>query len=395
MEYRLVKQIKIFAKYLLILHCAFLIACGEKGNEEKTDTVKTIEAKPQTLVTPLFFNGTVSPLDISNVNSPLEGVVIEKDFQYGQLVNKGDTLVIITSEQLEKDFLSTVSDYMKSVDGYTSANRKFIGSQELWKLQFISTNEYYQDKSARDEAYFSMRQSAYQVKRMLEKLGIDVEKVRNFDLTDKDVIDKILAKKQDTLAVKASASGIALTPIANSPSSGSDSSSTENIQKGSEVKQGQVILSIGNMTGLTVQIDVNEVDISQIKVNQKAEVTSSAFPGFVLEGYVSAIDIQAKSGNAAIPTFSVTITVPKLTPEQQKVIFVGMSAKVSISIGEENVIVIPIEALFQMNGRSMVKVKDKKTGDIKSVPVVTGKTTMNSIAILKGIKPGDIIVYGN
>ena len=66
------------------------------------------------------------------------------------------------------------------------------------------------------------------------------------------------------------------------------------------------------------------------------------------------------------------------------------SAKASIKIKEAPQIQIPIAAVFQKDGKSMVTkmVKGKKV----EVAIVTGKTSMDSVVILSGLKAGDEIV---
>ena len=149
------------------------------------------------------------------------------------------------------------------------------------------------------------------------------------------------------------------------------------------------------MSGLSVTLDVNEVDINQLQSGQKATITGSAFPGITLQGYVEHIEKQASSKNSNLPTFTTHITIPQLTAEQAQVIHVGMSAKIKINLEENDVIMIPIKAVFQENGQSKVKVKNELTNQIDSIPVITGKTNLSEVSIEQGLRPGDVIVFTN
>src|SRR5204863_1822040 len=127
----------------------------------------------------------------------------------------------------------------------------------------------------------------------------------------------------------ATADGIALVP----PKSGSSESSSE-IAVGTSVKQNQVLVSIGNLEGLSVKIAINEIDINQVAPGQEAMITGVGFPKETLKGFVKEVASQAQiaqGGLGGLPTFSATVIVPSLTPEQKKLIRVGMSAKILVT----------------------------------------------------------------
>lgn len=383
---------KVNQSILILLSCLFIIAgCSKSKNatpEQSEQQTLTIEK--QTLSVPLYFSGTISPIDKTNVVSPVEGIVEDIFFQYGHPVKKSDVLADVVSEKMESDFHSAISDYLKASDDYTNKKRKYDGSQELHRLEFISDNEFFTDKTALEESYFSMQQSRVRLRNTLKKIDIN-EDIEKLNLRDPKIADKLLLTSQNRIRILAPTAGVALYP----EKAGEDASK-DAIYKGSEVKQGQAMLSIGDLSGLSVRIEVNEVDVNQIKPQQKVTITGPAFPGIVLHGEVSSIDAQAKSSNSsAIPTFPVTISVNQLTSEQRDIIHVGMSAKVEILLEEPDVILVPIKAVQRKGNKSLVNKKDAQSEHILETPVKTGKTTLDSIIILQGLQPGDIIVYDN
>lgn len=375
---------------ILVISLA-LIGCSQDSSkqaaEEPQEKTYVVEAKPSS--TSLYFSGTIEPIRISNVSSPVEGVIREKFFEYGQLINEKQKMFGLNSDSLEKEFLTSISEYLKSVDNYADKERKYQGSEELWKLGFISDNEYYSDKNQWEEAYFSLRQSAKNVKETVAKLGIKRD-LSTINLKDRATIDRIIAYKLENIKVHAKRDGVALLPMKK----GEDKSEGA-IGVGSEVKAGQVLVSIGDMSGVAVDVEVNELDINQIEKGQEATITGTGFPGISLHGKVSEIHGQAKSSGSSLPTFPITVIVPEISKDQQEIIHVGMSAKVQISITEPEQIMVPLDAVFQEEGRSMVKVKDKESGEVKKVPVVIGKTSADEIVIEHGINVGDVIVYNN
>lgn len=376
-------------RHIILVGLVLLLsACTDKKPvETPEETLQTYQVEKKSVTTPLYFSGTIKPLNISVVVSPTEGTVVEKCFEYGQQIKKGQKLLVIESEKLQQDFQSALSDYLKAVDEYSKARRRHEGSKELRSLGFISENDYFSDKTAMEEAYFSLQKNRMHLKATVNKLAIK-EDLENFDLTNTKVVDALLQKKQNKITLYAKASGIALYP----ESSGSDSSS-EGVFDGMEVKQSDVLLGIGDLHGVAVKVEVNEIDVNQIKPNQKATITGTAFPGITLSGYVDSIDAQAASSNSGnLPTFPIRVVIPEITESQRQTIHVGMSAKVKVDLTEDNVLMVPIAAVTQQRGMSKVTIQ-LADGSTKDSFVVTGKTTPTEIAIKQGLEPGDTLVY--
>jgi multidrug efflux pump subunit AcrA (membrane-fusion protein) len=167
---------------------------------------------------------------------------------------------------------------------------------------------------------------------------------------------------------------------------------TRKIIKGDVVKQGDVLSVIGDMSGLTVHIKVNELTLNQLKIGQAVKVTGIAFSDEILNGEIRRIDQQGEISNGGLPVFSVEVAVPRLTVKQQKEIHVGMSAKVEISLEEKSQITIPITAVMEKDGMSYVKIFDDKKRMFREIPVRTGKTMLDSVIVLSGLKSGDKLV---
>ena len=192
------------------------------------------------------------------------------------------------------------------------------------------------------------------------------------------------------LQILSPSDGIALLP--NKTDNSEQSNADIRLTIGSQVKASQVLLTVGDITGITLTVKINELHINEIKLGQKAIITSDAFED-ALNGTVTHIDQQAtsdSSGNA--PTFAIKITVPAITPLQRKIIHVGMSAKVALTIDKPATIKLPLNAVLNVDGKVSVKLLDKTTGKIKTVPVITGATTLDSVVIQQGLKAGDEVI---
>src|SRR3990167_9267620 len=145
-----------------------------------------------------------------------------------------------------------------------------------------------------------------------------------------------------------------------------------------------------------IGIKVNELTINKLHLGQKIKVTGIAFHDRSLAGEITAIDKQGESGSSGgVPTFSVEITVPHITVEEQSMIHVGMSAKVEISPEEASQLTVPIAAITEKNGVAYAKKWDDKSKTATEVSVKVGQTTEDAVVVLANLKAGDKIVVPN
>jgi HlyD family secretion protein len=373
-------------KILVLILSFFLSACGSKSDAAKDSEIITAELKPITKT--FYFNGIVKPLSEVHVTSPVEAVVEKKLFRYGQAVKEGELLVTINSSKLETDYHSALLGYLKARDQLTTAKTKFVGTEELMKYELISKMDFDTEKQTLGNLQFDFLQAQLKLDE-LAKRGMSFK----IDPSLKDIneIEKALRRDVKIQEIKAPKAGIVLFPTK------ADDASREGtgIAAGSQVKQGQVLLIIGDLSGITTEIQVTEMDIHQIKVGQKVTVTGPAFPDMRLDGKIAVVGSQAKAtsgGAGSPPTFVVEVVIPVVTPEQRKKIHVGMSAKVGLTLEYPAAILLPLHAVIEKYGEPYVKILDPKTQKTKEVRVKTGKTTLTDVVIESGVAAGDKIV---
>jgi HlyD family secretion protein len=189
------------------------------------------------------------------------------------------------------------------------------------------------------------------------------------------------------------------------------------------------LLLIADMTVINVEVRVDETDIANVAIGQKAKVKVDALGDKELEGEIvqSAAWAQNRSGQTTAQTaaaanqeakdFKVVVRLTNLTVEARERLRPGMSATAVITTERrENVIAVPLQALVEREpqqigqggtnpaGQNQAQnPKDKKLvkgvftiQNDKSVfvPVETGITGENDIEIKSGLKEGQEIVIG-
>lgn len=369
----------------------FLMSCGgnEKSSAEKTD-IMTVSAKP--LSSSLFFTGTIQPLKTVVVTSPAEGVIEEMAFHYGDAVKSNQQLFMISSEKFKADYKNALMQYIKAKNEFSNASSTLSESKFLHKNQLISDDDYKSKQSGYYNTQLSLVQAQDALTAMLKQLavtGISLDQLTIENISKITQAMNIQGGSQK-LRVIAPVAGVAL--LASKNGVGDE---IKKVEQGDLVKQGDVLAVVGDVSGLTIHINVNEFNINQLKLGQKVKVTGAAFNDITLEGQITGLDRQGQTSNGGMPVFPVEIVVPKLTVAQQSVIHMGMSAKVEIQIEQSPQITIPISAVMMKQGATFVKMVNPQTQKTQEVAIKTGQTTMDSVVVESGLQVGDhILVTG-
>ena len=146
-----------------------------------------------------------------------------------------------------------------------------------------------------------------------------------------------------------------------------------------------VAVIINNDT-LFIEVKIEEADINNIKVGQKANVTFDSLDDLELSGEVSFISLTSETNNSGIVTYLVRIVINDKGDVQ---IREGMTAFVNfITAGADNVLIIPVSAVSNVNNQPSVM---NESGEW--ISVVTGFTDGKNVEVISGLKVGDKIIY--
>jgi macrolide-specific efflux system membrane fusion protein len=137
---------------------------------------------------------------------------------------------------------------------------------------------------------------------------------------------------------------------------------------------------------LTVKALVDETDIAQIKLKQKALITLDAYPKEEIPAKVDQIAYDAKTTNN-VTTYSVDV-LPDQTPEFMRS---GMTANVTFEVEEKkDVLLIPSEAIKVRNGQMVATVRTAENIETREIHV--GASDGKKTEVLSGLQEGETVV---
>ena len=370
----------------IVVFTSALIACSGSASDKKQN-VNTYVVRLSTIHKTLYFTGIVQPLQESSLTSPMDAVVDAMPYHYGQRVKKGEEVFTLTSIELQKQYNDTLTEYLKAKDSYSVSRARFNGTEDLWKAGLLSKNNYLSEKSSLITTRVTLMQATRKLSEMLEKMGDGTyQDLSSLSFADFDKVRSALTGKHDLIHIKSPSAGLLLYPPKASDDKGG------RITVGASIKAGQVLALIGDLSGIRVDIDVPEVDIDKIKPGMAATVRGVAFGKRELKGKLVAVNAQASPSNGgSLPSFTAVVEVSGLDAKQQSWIKVGMSASIELAVDSEDKLLVPITAVSQKNGKSLVHVR-AANGVISMRTVVTGAAQADQVVIDSGLGVGDVIL---
>ncbi len=159
---------------------------------------------------------------------------------------------------------------------------------------------------------------------------------------------------------------------------------------------------IYDLSALTFDISIHELDINKIQVGQRVEITSDALDGRSFTGTVDKVNINGATSNG-VTTYPVTVRIDG-SPQELKP-GMNISARIIVEDAGE-VLCIPVEAVSRgQNGVSLVKVAGPGALDeagnladpskLEDREVTLGRNDESCIEVLSGLEEGETIFIQN
>jgi membrane fusion protein (multidrug efflux system) len=151
---------------------------------------------------------------------------------------------------------------------------------------------------------------------------------------------------------------------------------------GDYVMAGADMLEIVDIDSMKLDFRIPEIYLPQVAQGQTLSISLSAFPGETFDGKVIAISPQISEQGR-------NILVRAILPNTDKKLRPGLFAKVQLLVKEQELVVIPEEALIpQGMGYLVYLYKDEK---VTPAPIQLGQRMKGTIAIT-GIEEGDVVI---
>ena len=154
--------------------------------------------------------------------------------------------------------------------------------------------------------------------------------------------------------------------------------------EGKYVKEGEMLMEIGDFSTMWFLFDVYEQDLPYIEKGQKIDVTLPSKPGVVFAGTVTFID----------PNFNETTRTTEIRvelPNPGRELFHKVYAEGLLKINKAPVLSVPRGAVIQTGSQAFVYV-DEGDGAYRQAPVKIGRRGGEYLELLEGLAAGEKVV---
>lgn len=163
----------------------------------------------------------------------------------------------------------------------------------------------------------------------------------------------------------------------------------DKIQNGSNASALAVIY---DMSSVTFQMNIDELDISSVKVGQTVQITADAFENQEFTGKVTNISLEGTSSNG-VTYYPVTVTLDEVGG-----LLPGMNVDGTIIVDSaENALAVPADALQRgskvyVKDDSVTEAKGRVPAGFREVEVETGLISSDYVEIISGdLQEGDVV----
>lgn len=290
------------------------------------------------------------------VVSLVSGIVRSVRAELGQSVGRGQTLAVMSSNELAE----TESRYVTAFAELDEHHKHHRRTEKLLEIGAVSREEL-------ELATTKLKTAEADVANMRQKLlllGLPPQRVNGLN-TSSQVSSEVAI-----------------------PSPASGSITTRSVNPGEVIEANKELLRVTDLSSVWVVAQVYEKDLGRVVVGSGASVSTDAYPGRVFRGRVSYVDPRVDPA-----TRTAQVRIELANPGQA--LKIGMYVNIAFATigGAENTVpVVPLIAVQNLDNKQTVFVATNDPNVFILRPVRLGLESSGFYPVLEGLAVGDRIV---
>ena len=277
------------------------------------------------------------------LKSAFDAPVMSKKYQEGKLVPQGQLLIELSRERIRPDYEGKQIALKNAGTDLNRARKDVLLQKALYKKQAVSLSSVEDAQRAviHAEQTLVTAQSAFRIEEERWKKN------------------KIYAPFSGTVV-------------------------KDGLLEDREVTSGKELLTLSDLSEYSLRARVDEVEISEIKIGQAAEVKIQAYGDQVLKASVIRIGSQAEG--SALPEIPVYLQLDSMAGIS---LLPKLTAEIRIRVGQTgNILSVPLSAIDNADGKSKVWVIDDENR-ARLRPVTLGHSNPDRVEITQGLSVGE------
>lgn len=384
--------------------CVIAVLTFALDDERGRPAVRAAVAARGALTSKVLAQGKVRARTQVEVASEIGGRIKHVDVEVGDTVKEGDPLFALDDEQLKN-----AVEQLRVAQAGTEAMHKRAQLALAEAERGVERDTRLKEKGVLAEDALKLAQSRVELARAdLEQATASVERTR-LDLN----------RARDTLRRARVTAPTAGTVVAVGVEVGQVVSAVSGISASGDLPGlgmstgSSAPVVIADLSALIVKLEVDELDVGQVKSGQSARVSAQGIKDWEFTGSVERVGLMGREQGGAV-LFAIEVGVSAVVPARdapaaatdasarpalplpRDVLRPGMSAQADIEVEKlEDVVTVPVAAVLEGDGQEKadrVFVLDGLV--VREQAVKLGPTEDDKIAILSGLNAGDRVVEG-
>jgi len=352
------------------------------SNKDEKTQLQTAQVERGMIISSVSASGQVLSVNIMSANTKASGTVKTVFVKDGDQVKKGDKILEIDLDlQGQQKYTQAWSSYLSAKNTLESAKAAQYGLQAdmfgKWDTfkELAETDEY-------DESHIENRN------------------LPEFHIPEKEwLAAEIKYKNQAAIISQAQVAANSnwlsyqlTSPVITAPTDGTITSLmfAEGMSIGAldtgNTTSNQKVATIKTEGTPIVSVNLSEIDVSRVKINQKATTILDSIPDKTFTGKVIGIDRIGQT-TSGVTQYSTIIQLDSSSAE----ILPNMTVTANIIIErKDNALLVPSGSIQSQGGQNFIIVLEN--AQQQSVPVVIGLTSDTQTEIISGLNEDDVVV---
>ncbi len=311
-------------------------------------TTATVEARDINFAVTVA--GEIAPAEQVSVRPEINGKIATLNVDVGDRVKKEAVLFTLDDKELQNQKKSALTEVGRTKLQLEQSQRNFKRNEQLFKEKLVS-----------QEIFETGRTDVALASNALERAQ------RELEVLEERLTKTVIAAPFDC------------TVLTRPVSIGQAVSGSGGVGGGTEV------LTIADLNQMVINAHVNQADVPRLKVGLEVEAAVEAVLGLQVTGVVDRIAPQATVRNS-IKGFATRIVIKNIDQRVQP----GMTANITIPVASaENVLAVPLGAVFTEQGERYVFVKNGETFEKRTVQI--GLADYFYAEVVSGLKNGEMV----
>ncbi len=369
-------------RYWYLVIVLVLVVVGYYGVNALFSTdvdIPTANVEQGEFVIALSTNGTVDATRAYTLSAPrIRGLQITWLAPEGSMVSEGDPVIKFDASEQTAELADHESELKIKTSALERARKEYTIQEKQLTLDLEKARRNYDEMKheatrVAEEAALELELAELNFNARLEQLRADVEKaeVEVQRATDKAALAR---KELDQMTIMAPIPGMV---VYLEIWKGSGMSK---VQEGDSPWPGMGLVNLPDLSEMMVEATVSEVDANKVDSGQEVEVVLDALPDKQYRAEIRKKGTLArkKDYNSKINVFDIEVYIFEPDDELKP----GMSASCDIIIERlDSVVSVPLEAVFEKEGQTVVYLGNKKRREIE-----VGRRNDMFIEIVSGLE---------